>query len=67
MGRIDLVMLMANGTPTHLFWWSGWSSWFPLGGTGVGDPAVVDRSPGTVDAFISGTDAALWHLPVPAG
>jgi hypothetical protein len=59
--------LFANGTPNHRFWTNPWSSWLSLGGTGVGDPAVIDRSPGTVDTFVGGTDGALWHLPVPAG
>jgi hypothetical protein len=64
-GRIDLVVLLANGSPNHLSWWSGWSPWSPLGGTGVGDPAVVDTSYGTIDAFVRGTDGALWYSPVP--
>jgi hypothetical protein len=42
--------------------WTGWSS---LGGSGVVDPAVVDRGAGTVDAFVQGTDTALWYSPVP--
>ena len=67
VGRIDLVALLANGTPNHLFYAGRWSSWFSMDGTGVGDPAVIDRSPGTIDAFVRGTDDTLWHLPVRAG
>ena len=65
--RIDLVALAPNGTPGHLFWASQWSWWSSLGGAGTGDPAVIDRDSGVIDAFVRGTDGALWQQSVAAG
>jgi len=66
-GRIDVVVQGPGGTPNHRAYQRQWGPWVALGNiTGTADPAVIDRAPGLVDAFIRGQDNALWYSPVPS-
>jgi outer membrane protein assembly factor BamB len=63
-GHIDVLMVGAD----NALWrngWNGnsWTGWQSLGGQWGGDPSAVCQKGATrADAFVRGTDLALWHL-----
>ncbi len=46
---------------THLMG-NQWAGWYPLGGTSTGRVAVGTNGDGRLEAFVRGTDGALWHI-----
>jgi probable HAF family extracellular repeat protein len=41
---------------------STWSEWAPLGGRIIGNPEVTANADGRLEAFVLGSDNALWHI-----
>ncbi len=40
---------------------ASWSGWYPMGGAGPGEPAVVLDGQGRLELFVRGVDGQLWH------
>jgi spore germination protein YaaH len=63
--RMDVVALSPTGDLLQLYWQGQWSPWLSRGGVGTSDPAAVSGRPGSIDAFVRGTDNAAWHTGLP--
>ena len=68
-GRLDVAVQGSNSAVFHA-WADGvganattapWSSWESLGGIATAGPAMAAWAPGRLDAFVRGSDGALWH------
>jgi hypothetical protein len=61
-GRLDVLGLgTSNAVWGTAFTGSGWTTWHQLGGVGTSDPSATSSSPRSFDAFVRGTDQALYQ------
>ncbi|MDP9248517.1 MAG: hypothetical protein M3O95_10590, partial [Candidatus Dormibacteraeota bacterium] len=63
--RLDVVALSPANDLLQLYWQGQWSPWLSRGGVGTSDPAAVSGGFGNIDAFVRGTDNAVWHTGLP--
>jgi hypothetical protein len=59
--RLDVFAEGANGTLYQKTSTGSWSGWISLGGALTSSPAATSPTSGVIDAFVRGTDGAIWE------